>query len=112
MASRCGKVLGIGGLLAGLFLGWTAPGWADAWQDAQKLKSSGQHAQGTAQGTNPNLEQARTQAGSGWDSRYQSPPPPVHLKNEQAGVNPQDLKRYDPKPMKLQKVVPPPPTSN
>jgi len=112
MTSGLGKVLVMGVLILGLMLAWTVPGLAGAYQDAQKLKNSGQQAQSTAGGTNPNLESARTQAGSGWDNKYQSPPPPVRLPNDRVGVNTQDLKRYDPKPMKLQKVVPPPPTSN
>ncbi len=94
----------------GLMLGWSAPSLAGAKEDAQKLQRSGEQAQSSAQGTNPNLERARTQAGSGWDTKYQSPPPPVHLPHHNVGVNPQDLKQYDPKPRKLQKVVPPPPT--
>jgi|UniRef100_A0A7V6DPY1 type II secretory pathway pseudopilin PulG len=110
MTSEFGKVFGIGVLILGLMLAWTAPGLAGAYQDAQKLKNSGNQAQSSAQGTKPNLENARTQAGSGWDTKYQSPPPAVHLPNNRVGVNPQDLKKYDPKPMKLQKVVPPPPT--
>lgn len=111
MTRGFGKVFVMGVLILGLMLAWTVPGLAGAYQDAQKLQRSGEQAKSTAQGTNPNLEKARAQAGSGWDSKYQSPPPAVHLPNDKVGVNPQDLKKYDPKPMKLQKVVPPPPTS-
>lgn len=90
---------------------WTGQGLAGAWDDAQKLQQSGQQASGSLQGTNPNYEGARSQAGSGWDSRYQSPPPAVHLPSHNVGVNPQDLKKYDPKPRKLQQVEPPPPSA-
>jgi hypothetical protein len=90
---------------------WTGQSVAGAWQDAQKLQQSGQQAEGSAQGTNPDYEKARSQAGSGWDSRYQSPPPAVHLPSHNVGVNPQDLKKYDPKPRKLQQVEPPPPSA-
>jgi hypothetical protein len=89
----------------------TGPSWAGAWEDAQKLQQSGQQASGSVQGANPSQERARTQAASGWDNRYQAPPPPVALPSHNVGVNPHDLKQYDPKPKKLQKVVPPPPSS-
>ncbi len=90
---------------------WSNQSLADAWQDAQKLQQSGQQAQGSAQGTKPDYEKVRSQAGSGWDNRYQSPPPAVHLPSYNVGVNPQDLKKYDPKPKKLQQVEPPPPSA-
>jgi len=90
---------------------WTGQGFAGAWEDAQKLQQSGQQASGSVQGTNPHQERARTQAASGWDNKYQSPPPPVSLPSHNVGVNPHDLKQHDPKPRKLQRVVPPPPTS-
>lgn len=112
MKTRFWAVFLSGAIFVWLIMGMTGTGLAGAWEDAQRLKRSGEQASSSAQGTNPNYERARSQAGSGWDTKYQSPPPPVHLPHDRVGVNPHDLKKYDPKPGKLQKVVPPPPTPN
>ncbi len=109
MAKRFLAASLLGAMFIWLILGIPGKGLAGAWEDAQKLKRSGEQASSSAQGTNPNYETVRSQAGSGWDNKYQSPPPPVHLPHDRVGVNPHDLKKYDPKPGKLQKVVPPPP---
>lgn len=112
MRNHVFRVLMAGMLTAALVGASGSTTFAGAFDEAQKLRESGQQAAGSAGGSHPSYEGARTQAGSGWDSQYQSPPPPVHLPSHNVGVNPQDLKQYDPKPGKLEKVSPPPPSSN
>lgn len=51
-------------------------------------------------------ESARERAGRGFDTPSGSPPV-VDLTGKKGVVDPKDLKKDDPKPRKLQKVVPP-----